>query len=143
MNRWLLLGLSIFILSVFPLAQTRVASGKSEDPAAQLAADRDKAPKAMTEDDLRPALLRTINAYPQAFPSTLRKSTEKAKLIKREELNGLIELGSFRCDLAKKSFTYCPGGYWGPRYADGAIHGEFILNDKSEWTGKLKGMTRK
>jgi hypothetical protein len=102
-----------------------------------------KAAKPMTEGDLRPALLRTIAAYPRAFPSTLKKSTERAALIRREELDGLIDLGSFRCNLARRSFTYSPGGYWGPRYADGVINGEFILNEKSEWIGRLKGMIRK
>jgi hypothetical protein len=143
MNRGLLVGLCIFVLSVVPSAQNRPASGKWEDKAAHFTADEDKAAKALTEDDLRPALLRTIRAYPLAFSSSTRKVTETAVLRKRKELNGLIDLGSFRCDLEKRTFTYSAGGYWGPGYANGSIRGHFILNERSEWVGKLTGMIRK
>jgi hypothetical protein len=143
MTRWLLVGLSIIILSVVASVQNRPANGSGDDKGAQRTADKGEAPKAMTEDDLRPALLRTIAAYPKAFPASSRKVTEAAQLLKPKELNGLIELGSFRCDLEKRTFTYSAGGYWGPGYADGSIRGQFILNDRSEWVGKLTGMTRK
>ena len=42
---------------------------------------------------------------------------ETAPIIRREELDGLIDLGSFRCDLKRKLFVYSAGGYFGPGYA--------------------------
>ena len=143
MNRCLLVGLGIGVLSLLHSAHNRAVCGNCDVNAERFAADGDKAPKAMTEDDLRPALLRTIAAFPMAFASSTKKVTETAQLIKRKELNGLIDLGSFRCDLEKKTFTYSPGGYFGPGYANGSVRGYFTLNERSDWVGKLTDMTRR
>ncbi len=106
-------------------------------------AGKDKVDKRMTEKDLRLALLRTVSAYPKFFPASLKEETETAPLIKRKEMNGLIDLGSFRCDLEKRVFAYSPGGYWGPDYANGSTRGRFILDEHSEWVGELTGTIRK
>ncbi|MCI0376708.1 MAG: hypothetical protein L0215_03805 [Gemmataceae bacterium] len=127
MSRYLLIGPGIFVITAFALAQDREAKWNKE----------------MAEKDIRPALLRMLSAYPKLFPASLQEATEDAPLIKRKELNGLIDIGSFRCDLAKRVFAYSPGAYWGPGYADGSTLGRFVLNQDSKWVGKVIGSIRK
>jgi hypothetical protein len=41
------------------------------------------------------------------------------------------------------TFTYSPGAYFGPGYAHGSTLGRFVLNEQSEWVGKVTGGIRK
>jgi hypothetical protein len=131
----------IFIMTVIACGQHSKASGKLGHVSP--IDGEPKVVKKMTVSDLRPALLRTVNAYPKVFSPLTKDLLENAPIKELEELNGIIEISSFRCDLEKKTFVFSPGGYWGPGYANGIIYGKFILDEKSEWVGKLTGMIRK
>jgi hypothetical protein len=90
---------------------------------------------AMEEKDLRPALLRTVDAYPKAFPTLIKNEINESPLIVRKELDDLIDIGNFRCDLKSKTFAYITAGGEGRGYR--AQEGRFVFNDRSEWVGEI------
>lgn len=89
----------------------------------------------MEEKDLRPALLRTVDAHPKVFlwPEVTKDIINESPIVVRKDLGNLIEIGNFGCDLKTKTFHY--GGRM-------SYHeGRFVLNERSEWTGEIIGFT--
>jgi hypothetical protein len=93
-----------------------------------------KPDRSMNEKDIRPALTRLMEAYPRVF-TDLSKKIVKEERIERVEGFGpeVYRLGNFVCDLEKNKFSYI--GY--------QYRGVFLLDQKSQWTGRITHMTAK